>query len=467
MSIPTRFLFLFMLSGLAAGLSSQSFPGLSTDNFGGVNTLLLNPANAAANRVGFEIHLASASLGVANDYVGLEGYEDIDNLDWGNGLSRHPSDDNRLYTDVDVLGPSLLIGLGKKAGLGLVSRVRTVYDIEGFDGRLLEGLEDSFDELGDYTATLRDHRSGLHSWGELAAVLGVVLFDNGTSTLKAGGAVKSLRGVGSVYTRSTSLDVEYDGSRERLTTRGDFTYGTTGDFDFEDAELDDQLSYLTEPAGTGLGFDVGLAFEWRSEAPKPGRAYQPYRLRLGLSLTDVGSISYDGGEEAAYVADAVIPTDDIEGEDLVDVLDRYYDGTYSDGPGNFQLPTALNLQADVRLAGKLYVAALARTPMGGSDGDPGSTVQTTLTVVPRLETKWLSLYAPARFGGVEGTTVGAGLRLGFFTLGSTSVLSHLLTDTNYSVDVYAGVKVPFYRRSRLKEPLPEAEGIESPVTKNF
>ncbi|THH40080.1 DUF5723 family protein [Neolewinella litorea] len=433
----------------SALLGAQPFPGLSFDNYAGVHGLLLNPANAAANNVGFELHLGSVNAGLANDYIGLPSYSDLlDEEDiYAADLTRTPAADNFRSSHLNVLGPSLLMGLGQSAGLGLVTRVRNFYEVRNLDGRLTEGQDDGFGRLDDFSGTYQDFNTNSHGWAEVAVVLGAVLVNRKEFQLKGGAAVKVLRGLGGYHAGSPSLEVAYDGGSGELITGGEVADVLAGDYSYGELDLD----ALSEKLGTGVGFDLGLSLEWRPGGVPADRLRTPYRLKVGASVVDLGAVTYEEARVSTYPVGGRVSTDLLEGRSLAYVLEDNYDGTSRREAADFRLPTALYLHLDYRLAGGLFLSALSASALNADPLLAGNRITNAITVAPRLETKWLSLYAPARFGGPEGTSLGAGLRLGFVTIGSATLLSHLFTDTNYAADVYAGVKIPFYRRLRAKE----------------
>ncbi len=440
-----RFALALLLYAVGAGIAAQSFPGYALDNYSGIPGLLLNPANVADSRLGFELHLASVSGAAANDYFtlgkGLPFDEDI----WDDGLVRTPRNDNSLFVNVDAIGPSLLIGLGKRSGLALVTRARSVYNIDGFNGTLYEGVADGFGD-DDFSYDQQEHHSSLHGWGEASLVFGTVLRAGIHSLLKAGASVKYLRGVGGVYTDSPFITGTYDRSTTLLRTDGEFTYGSVGGVDFSDPDLD----ALSESLGNGVGFDLGVVYEWRPGEVPADRLRHPYRLKVAASVVDIGAIEYSESYGQTYLTDATIWTRDYNGESLEYFLDDHFDGTEFTEAATFRLPTALHFLVDLRLSGGLYLSAISSNSLRPDNIRLTNHIPSTLTLAPRLETKWLGLYSPLTFGGDRGTSWGAGVRFSFITVGSGSILSQLLSDNSQAADGYASLRIPFYRANRIK-----------------
>jgi hypothetical protein len=429
---------------------SQSYPGLNVDNFAGVHGLLLNPANAAATRTGFELNLLSVSVAGNSDYgrfAGTQVRDAISEEDYGSVIDRRSlSDANRLFAEADVLGPSILIGLGKRSGLAVITRLRSSYATQQLSGGLFEGVYDSFESLPDFAFSGRDHRSTLHSWGEVMVTFGTTLIDRERFVLKFGASYKALRGLGAVYTYGEQLEGAYSRQEERVSVTGDLTYGRTPDFYLNG--IDGET--FSNPAG-GSGFDAGLVLLWRPDQARDARSLnRPYRLKLAASLVDLGRITYDNATETAYTLTGTVAAEDIEDAEGVveDVLDDNFPGTTSRTDVQVSLPTALHLLVDFRMVGPLYASATFSSPIPATKPVAGTQIPTAVTISPRLETKSLSLHLPVTFREGQGAAVGAGVRFGMLTIGSGSLISHVLGGGAQGVDVFTALKLPFPRRQR-------------------
>jgi hypothetical protein len=419
---------------------------LHADNFAGVHGLLLNPANAAATPTGFELNLLSAYASVSTDYARIDGRQAQDAIgdeDYGSALgNRSLSDGNQFFGEVDVLGPSVLIGLGKRSGLGILTRVRSSYSTQGLNGGLLEGTYHTFGSLTDFNFSATDHRSTLHAWGEVAVTFGTTLIDREKTVLKIGASYKMLRGIGAVYTYGDRLVGNYASREDRVSVAGDMTFGRTPGFYFTDLDVD------RGNLATGSGLDAGLVFLWRPTPARNRRAlHRPYRLKVAASVVDLGSITYGGAEETDYTLAGSLPAEDIEDAEAVeDVLIDNFPGTDRRTDAQVSLPTALHLLVDVRVVGKLYTSATFSSPLLPAKSAISTRIPRAVTLSPRLETKTLSLHLPVTLRQGQGALIGTGVRLGMLTVGSGSVISHFIGNGGNGVDVFAAVKLPFPRR---------------------
>lgn len=437
--------FLLLLCSITSLLHGQSYPGFSVDNYAGVHGLLLNPANVAASRTGFELNVGSASGSLSNDYLEFDGLNiqtalSADDLDEA-VISRARQDERSLYANADILGPSLLMSMGKRTGLGVITRARAFYNVANMNGPLVEGTQADFSGQQDFEFRQEEHYSTLHGWGEIALVMGTVLLDNESHQLKAGASVKYLQGLGAVYSYGDRLDGSYDAGQDRITAAGDIVYGRANDLSFDELTLENRAA--------GFGFDFGLVYEWRPGTDTKLLPHRPYRVKFGAALLDVGNIRYDHTAQAAYLLDASLPASLIdEAYSTESALSDNFSGQQSNEIVEINLPTTVQLLLDLRLTGKFYASAQYSMAHAVSDNRLANSVPNTLTLMARVEGRGVGLYLPYTMRAGQPATLGAGLRLGLFTVGSSSVVTQLLGDGVYAADVFAAVKFPFHRKAR-------------------
>lgn len=430
-----------LLSCFTPLLIAQSYPGLNVDNYAGVHGVLLNPANLGSTRTNTELNLASVAATLSNDYASLNGSDlrqALDDDDFGAAIvNRFPGRPNNVYASADAVGPSLLIRLGERSGLALLTRARAAFTIEGINGHLLESFYAGFDQLADFSFAADDYQSTLHTWGEAALAFGTTVVNHPNHRVKIGLSLKYLQGLGAVYSTGNSFSGSYSRQQERLDVGGEISFGRTDDF------YVDELTPANRTAGFGL--DAGLVYEWH-----PGSTADDYRdryrLKVAVSLVDMGSIDYTA-TTTDYLLSGSLPIAELEDDnDLEYVLDTNFDGDSRPEDATIGLPSALHALLDVRLTGKLYFSGLLTTSARASDATRSNRVPTSLTVAPRIEGRGFGLSLPYTLRPDGDNHLGAGLRLGILTVGSGSLVSHFLGDGNSTVDVFVGLKLPFHRK---------------------
>ena len=421
---------------------SQSYVGHTVDNYSGIQGVVYNPSNIVESKLRTDINLFSASVFGGSDYFGIN-FSDVMNSDGGfdfdEDTKRFIKNDNNFFFNADIVGPSFMFNLNKKSSIGVITRVRGMFNLNSINGELYESVSDEFDTDEDFDFDSSNLNGTVHAWAEIGVAYGRIIMDKTNHMMKAGVTLKYLQGAGSLFMSSPGLQGQYTASTETLETQGTFLYGNTQGFDDEDIKFDNLTA--------GFGLDIGATYEWHPDrANDTVRFYQdPYKLKVGVSVTDIGSINYKDSEVTTYDMNNSVSTADFD-EDTEDFLDDNYTGVETTEKSKINLPTALHLLVDYRLAKKWYVSAQADLSMVKKNSELSNSMLNTVTVAPRLETKWFSFYAPLSFRQYGDVSFGGGFRLGPLTVGSGSIISNLISEESKTTDLYVGLKIPFYRK---------------------
>ncbi|REE24752.1 hypothetical protein DFQ09_10358 [Winogradskyella pacifica] len=431
------FLFLLILN-LSFG---QSYVGHSIDNYSGIQGVIYNPSSIVGSGLRADVNLVSGSVFGGSDYFGIN-VNDIMNSDGGfdfeDDTKKFPSNANNFFLNADIVLPSFMFNLTNKSSIGIVTRARANFNINNINGELYEAIADDFDSDDSFRFDSKDLNGTVHAWAEIGVAYGRILMEKPNHVLKGGVTLKYLQGAGSMFMSSPGLAGDYDNPSETLTTSGQLNYGTSQDFDDDDIDF----SNLT----SGFGLDLGFTYQWYTDRENDNLpTYKdPYKLKIGISVTDIGAINYDNATVTRYDLNATVNTDDFD-DDTEDFLDSNYANTETNESAKINLPTALHLLVDYRLTKKWFVSAQADLSMVKKGSELSTSALNTVTVAPRLETKWFSFYAPLSYRQYDDVSFGGGIRLGPLTVGSGSVFTNLLSDSSKTTDVYVGLKIPLYR----------------------
>jgi len=427
--------------------------GLRLDNYQGINAAFINPANTATQRLNWNFNIVSAGIFTDTDYGFLENssFSDALNKTWVNRDEIGPdgmvdlnefavldfnNTDSEKYFEVNgfVTGPSLFGHLGN-SHLGVFVNYR------------FHGSEQNLDaDLGYYTnqripltdsialdrtqlSTAAWREIGFHyahsidqSWGEISI---------GTNLKYISGIEGfSLETTTAAELRRLSLD---DVSVDNLSIRA---MGTTG--------LIDQNNLGSASTGSGYGFDVGVNLMFEDTD-------NDYKLRLGIAVNDIGSITFDQNVEA-HVLQSTLPTtfskpDFLDIADLRDLINRtsttvtgVANGSLDPAITSFDigLPTAVVLNADYRVTNRIYVGALMvqRFPKANVSLERSN----LLAISPRYESKWIGAAAPVSMINYGKMNVGASVRLAFLTIGTDQLMSFTKRDRLSGGDVYMSLQ---------------------------
>ncbi len=440
---------------------SQSYIGYLTDNYSGVHGVISNPANIADSRFKADINLVSVSGFGGNDYFGINVFDATkSNYDFDEDGHTFPKDENNLFFNVDVMGPSFMFNITPKHSVAIFSRARSFVNINKIDGTLFDNLSDDFEEEEDFVTNNNNVFVTVNGWAEIGASYATILFDKDKHFIKGGLSVKYLQGLGNAYgsTNNFSLNYDADGieispgnTTGSLESSGTLTYGRS------DNLHEDMDNFEMVDGATGIGFDLGFVYELRKPEYSDNtydfskdRDKNKYILKLGLSITDIGSIKYKNGEEEMYDLTNTINQETYEdAEDIDDLLDLYT-LVSEGGTTNAALPTALHLNADWSMSNKFYLNFNTDLSLRSAEKLNANRFINTVSLTPRLETKWFSFYSPLSVVQHSGFSWGAGLRAGPLFVGSGSILSNLISDESKRADFYVGLKVPVYH-GRVKD----------------
>ncbi|MFP2994390.1 DUF5723 family protein [Spongiivirga sp. MCCC 1A20706] len=426
---------------------SQSYIGFLSDNYKGVHGVVSNPATLVDSPYKADINLASLSALGDNDYYGIS----LSNLlksdfDFERDAITSPSDANSYIVTADVLGPSFMFNIKPKHTIAVFTRARLFANVNNINGELFETVTNDFDADNDFVVNANDFFGTTHGWGELGLSYATVLMDKGNHFLTGGVSVKYLQGLGNAYGEGT-VDINYDadGTAPNIASfdsSGSLTYGRSSNLagDLENIELVE--------GSTGFGADIGFSYEYRPDGGEGNIQGDPtrYKLKVGLSVTDIGSISYKNSNQALYNLTGVdISETDFENLSFEDALRDIYTFQEADEDLDPRLPTAGHVTIDYNIIPSVYINANADFSLVKAASRNSSSVATNAFITPRYESKWFSFYMPVGYKEYSGFSWGTGFRVGPLFVGSGSVLSNIINDESQGVDVYAGLKVPIYR----------------------
>lgn len=449
---------LIVFLGGIFNVKAQSFIGFLTENYAGVNSVILNPANIVDSRFRADINLVGMSVFVGNDYYNMNIVKAIkeDNYDF-EAISRYtPKNNNNGEFNVDVMGPSFMFNIDEANSIAVFTRSRTFLAVNGIDGRGLYGIGAG----EDFIINQIDFNAFGQTWAEIGFSFARVLVNEKENFIKGGITLKYLKGGGSSYViaRNISLNYDADGSLDSgggttgsISSTGQVVLGRFDDFEWDNYE------YELPKRANGLGMDIGIIYEWRpNHGSYKARKVWPnrltykeqnkYKLKLGVSITDIGYINYRNGIEDVFdVTNTNVSEETFVNDDnLYNILNSAYTLTSSSIGYNTILPTALHLNADWSFTNNIYLNFNTDLSLTSKNKFDTSSITNIVSLTPRYESKWFSAYMPLNYVQYAGFQVGAGLRLGPLYVGSGSVFTNLLSNKSKGANFYAGLKIPLF-----------------------
>lgn len=460
-NMKTKFYFPLFLFSIQFGFA-QTFVGYEIDNFNGIHGVMVNPGNIVQQKNKAELNLISYGSSVGTDLAEVDITDifnvftgDFDLVKLNNGLS----DNNNAFANEEIIGPSFVADINDKYSFSVFTKLRKISNYTNVNGNLFVGIANGFPEE-DFNIDQNNFDATSHTWGELGVSLGREILNayvnsNEIHFAKAGVSVKWLRGMGVELDSSATIIGGYSAAANQLNLNGDFSHLNNG-------TLNPGLSDLLEKTGQGIGVDIGVVYERRTRSSTDPdveddyRALNQYRYKIGLSVLDIGRISYGTANLQNYNLNGIVNTTGFQNtSNVTQVLeDNNFSPRSSPGKLKMGLPTRLRAEVDFKFMPNWYVNLVGNYSLVDKDNLYNNNMLNTGIFTLRYETRKISGYLPVtvgKFGRVNvsevGFDVGLGVNiLGFLHVGSGNLLSELIPSKNPSIsaaNLFVGVKVPF------------------------
>lgn len=514
----------------ALNLKSQDFLGYSSSNYNGITGVLVNPANVVESRMKFDMTLVGFNMAAGNNYIGLKRsalarsgkltsgyYPAFDDPQFQNRyLTEVINDkDKAVFLSLRVNGPSFLVNLNRKNAIGFTSSSRTYVNVDGVNPELARliyydiGRGIGGDPVKDFYKkpfNVDYFSANINSWLEYGLTYGHVFRDKDEHYLKAGATVKYLQGVASAYFNVKDLSYQFNNDTILGVFHTDINYGHSNNLEFSGLEGDYKNTNPTvnDPTlnGTfangypklaslpGWGFDFGVVYEFRpdyashkydmdGETGLWRKDKNKYKLKVGVSLTDLGYIKYAKGK---YSNNVTLDWDSIRFRKLLD--NNYYDvvngdtlkwqdypiynfdrvldslSTYNNEQGTYKmyLPTALSFQIDYNIWKDFYINLTPNIAFKFKNKEAKVHEWTNVSLTPRWDHRWFGVSIPISYNQFyanagQPISVGAGFRVGPLIFGTNRLATYLSTKKDvFGADLYAMLKIPIpYHGPRDKD----------------
>ncbi|MBK7869607.1 MAG: hypothetical protein IPJ74_02460 [Saprospiraceae bacterium] len=453
-----------------ASLHSQEQLGIRTSNYGGVNSLLLNPANSHTTPFVWDANLLEFGQFFDNNYAFIENFRLLDLLQNPDGVELRPllrdankqpspktividfySDEQKKYatTNTQILGPSLLFRLNEDNVIGFFTRARVAVDARdvppslGYYEYNRQPFEEPFLVEPTYGNAL--------TWTEIGLNYARRAY-NDYGEMSFGASLKFLQGYEAIYLRNNSnFDLTQLRENRLRGTSVDFNYGfASSGLDAEDWKL--------QRNGLGIGLDLGFVFSFSEEEGVP------YRWKIGASVLDLGTIRFNRAAQKHEVRTNNVQEINLnvynqfsEVADLDSILRVFSDQLLNDPAASLQatsfamwLPTALSVQADVNVLPSFFVNATI------VQGIPVSKIamrrSSIAAITPRFEKRWFELAMPISILDWRQLRAGVAARLGFLWFGTEDFKSVFQKSEFNSTDFYMAIKInPFSLNKKEKD----------------
>ncbi|SDG94662.1 DUF5723 family protein [Chitinophaga filiformis] len=455
--------------------------GYSNSHYAGIHGVPNNPASAAGTHYKWDVNIAGINAAAGNTYIRFP-----------RSILLHPPDSlealkkNRDYFldtagtgkqfgwgNVDLMMPSVLYSIDELQSVAFTWRVRAMAN----GGNVTTDVANFFaQDFPNPNFTKRRYdmeiaNGSFHWWNEFGFTYARVLKDDGSNVLKGGVTLKLLSGVAAGYAQVDNATFMMNSRTSGEINDGTLKVGySEGIANWERPNASNYKVF----GNMGLGMDVGITYEWR-ESMDGLNAYDDsqwnpeaddYRLRLGLSITDLGGITY---KKAPNVTDLDLRTTDVNPDDLrlrngeswqhyYRRIQTYFTPVASSEKFRMNTPAALNLMADYNIDGRFFVNAAGRMALNAGKFDPSKTyVVSYFQVTPRYDSRYIGGYLPLSVNRNGQFDAGLGLRLGPLVIGSSTMLSNLFQKNKNRLDGFIALRIIPIKRGEGKIGCPAAQ----------
>ena len=298
----SKFLFTLLFSITTFALTAQYQSALRTENYAGINSIFINPASSNTFPLRWDLNLASANVFFDNS-IGYISNTSLIDLSKNSDQVRRAWDmesiieedlvadfyrdtikNNSLQTSHTVNGPAFLFNTNSGQSIGAFYNFRLMAGSPAIPGSFnyYSYISKSVNELIDFPSL----NFSFMAWDEIG-----VHFSQRISTVEGylsfGINVKMLRGYEAAYlSLSNDTDFRYLDNNQVEVNGLNTQYGyTTSNLDIVDNQ-----TFNANPAGRGLGVDLGFNYVIEDETDTP-------KLRLGLSINDIGAVTFKENAE--------------------------------------------------------------------------------------------------------------------------------------------------------------------------
>jgi len=475
-------LFLFT-ARLCAG---QGMPGYNTSNYAGVSGIELNPSSIADMRYKVDVNLIGFGVGFSNNYIAMNSSSITDgslvnylkgnnpNVDFKHTFlyENTSSDDKTVSAFANLQLPSIAISLSKNISIGFTITEKTQFNIDQLSPELAHlaytGLDaNDAKNINYFNQTLKDDKFNLNemSWMEYGFTYAQVISGKGPHFFKVGGTIKLVEGIQAAYIYAQNLSYHWSDPHTLSLFNSNFSYGQTANVtQFFGGQSFNIFHFLSTVSSSSAAFDVGATYEWRpnyadykydmdGQTGLERRNKNKYKLKIGVSLTDLGTIRFTKGNSALnFIADTAnwnvkklnFGSNAVSGLNSI-IQNTFKDHSIGSSTFDFSLPTAFSVQIDYDLYKDFYLNLTTYTSPRFIEIQSKVHSASYYALTPRWDSKWFGAFLPLSVDGDGNFNVGAALRLGPIVIGTSNGLSVLVNKETYGADIHVAIKIPIFQ----------------------
>ena len=443
---------LLIVSLLLCGVlfAQEHYSGISTSKRTGLLNANLNPAELTNLQTTFEVNILNVSAGIANNKVSfgdlVGGNNDFEDMLFS---GREPVN---LRADVKILGSAFAYKVNRWA-FAISSSANVKANIVDLNTNL--GSAVTFSGLNAILGSSQlniseNQRVSATTWGEIGFTVARDLYEDDTQKFSAGVNFNLLFPGSYANMSAKNLDgvvtnVVGDVDLTNATAELNFAYSGSLAEGFTDS---DNFSEFFAGGLNGFSTDIGANYQLKDAQNDGG-----YLINAGVSVKNLGSMTFkdENNVSNSYLLDTGNGSLDLNQFEDVDNIEEIEDLLLASGyvtlnqtsrDFKVKLPSYLALYADFKIHNNWYATGYLQQKLKKDDGNDQIAVQNIVTVTPRYSASKFEAFIPLSINEISDFTAGIGFRYSGFFIGSGSILSAAITDTNQA-DAYLGYRIGF------------------------
>ncbi len=442
----------------AGGLNAQEKFGSVHSNYTPTNSVHLNPSSMLDAKTWLDIHVVGLGSYFNNSFAAIENRSWINvltqqNVDVSQLLYRTNRNNYHAYSRNDVSALSAVLSQGDHA-FGLSFNGFAYLDVRRLDNTIAEPLSRIFqnENVTDFT-NLDVNRLRLNaiSYGEVKLSYAYTFRKIYKDMLMFGVSVKKIFPLagGAVKISEANYNFETNNLLSINSLQADAMLSQSGEFLLLGGE----------------GIDLGFTYQKMKDRPstyfpnstKSGCRPKFYKYKIGVSLVDFGAIRFRRSSTDAY---AIALTDTVRisidsnstVESTVGTINTGDEAATINRPNKMSLSTVFSFQFDYNVWNNMfYVNATVVQGVPPFSGSYGVRRANSLSITPRLETKWFDVAIPFSLYEYRTPQLGFSMRIRSLTIGTDKLLGIVLPSDLYGADIYAQLKVPIFKNPKCKD----------------
>jgi hypothetical protein len=442
-----RLIFTFLLGAASTQvIAQQHFAGINTSSHTSIVNGVMNPAEFANINSTYGINVLGLSVNASGNKVGFS------DLVKGNDIETlifQGSDAANLRFDGEIIGPGISYKMDKWA-FAFTTKAYGKLDIVDVDVNIGDAIANAgINSIAGSTVIANNSNQRVNgtTWGEIGLSAARNIFEDDQQKINVGASFKilfpgSYANFGADRFHGTVNNTLGNGTLTN--TEANLNIAYSGNLGENFTDFNDYASSLFGRLG-GLAVDIGLNYQLKDNAEE-GK----YKLNAGLSVRNLGGMTFKSSNNSS--TNYVLSIEGSQSLDLnqfenVDSLEEVEDILLASGYLNrtdnrstdfkVKLPTTISAYADVRIIPDLFATIYTQQKLTKNDENDQIGTENFVSVTPRYLLKEMEFFLPLAVNEISGFSAGVGFRAYGFYLGSSSMLSALISDSKQA-DVFIG-----------------------------